>query len=919
MLPKPISEPPGKGTPADGEERDDEERDDIVDDVADALTLNQEVPWERCEKLATPAERRALDNLRTLAGAVTGVETSAAAVAAPRGRAVVRQAAQALVAISAVEVAATLMLLPWAWGDYQREHGEVAVFHVTKLLGHAASAGLLLFAGRGDPRTWLLGVYWLLKATQPQMHMLPAVIADIPPPEHYSAFIQDVPASVRLFLYLYVPSFLFAPAFLWMFARECPRVHRRSRLDDLARRMVPVSVAVGFAIWVGVGVTLQLAQWGYATASVPVVLDGSLVALDLLTLAAVAVVMLRAHTAPAEEVRRVVVFSAGFLMLAGLSAAYNVAEAFRPGYWVANYQWSPAVLGIEVMRFPGMVLLWYSVLAVRVPHVREVVRAGYERLLARSGLLPAAAAVPALGLAWLVASRLERPVGALLADPLAQALFAAAGVLLLAALGREPLLRRLDAWTHPEAADQKQGLAAATAALSRAGSVRTVRRAVTRAAKHGCGSPAVLAAALDLDTPAATFRAPGAAPLARTSAIVHMLESAAGPLRVHPADPSSFFKLLPEDEAAWVVETAADAVVPVPGPGGELLGVLAVGRRFDDRLVRPVDLPFLEGLAAGAGLALGRLSLMGPAGGSSVEASEASPAEECPACGCVVEAGGAVGCGCGSAYAEAEVPKLLAGKFQVTRRLGAGGMGAAYLARDLRLERNVAVKTLTDLSAPTGLKPEAWAMADLSHPAVAQVYAIESWRGRPFLVAEYLAGGTLADRLTRGPLSEREAVSVAGTLASALAALHEAGYLHGDVKPGNIGFTAGGSPKLLDFGLAREANDPGLLGGTLRYASPEVLAGRPAEEADDVWSLAVVLYEMATGEHPFARPGDGPGDVTRRIRRRRVGPAGGRPGPGPQSPAAAFAAALLSAPQPLRPATAAAFAAALRGAEAEDL
>ena len=912
MVPKPISKPPSDGTPAAGEARD-----DIVDDVADALTLNQEIQWERCEKLATPADRRALGNLRTLARAVTGVGPApeASAIAAPRGHAVVRRAAQALVAIAAVEVAAALMLLPWMWGDYQREHGEIAVFHVTKLLGHAASAGLLLLAGRRDPRTWLLGIYWLLKATHPQLHMLPAFIADIPPPEQFAAFIQDVPASVRVFYYLYVPSFLFAPAFLWMFARECPRVHRRTRLDDFARRMVPVSVAVGFAIWVGCGAALQLAQWGHGRTSLPVVLDGSLAAFDLLALAAVTVVMLRAHTAPADEVRRVVVFSAGFLMLTGLSAAYNVAEAFRPGHWVANYRWSPAVLGVEVMRFPGLVLLWYSVLAARVPHVREVMRAGYGRLLARPGLLPAAAAAPALGLAWVATSRPDRPVGALLADPLAQALFAAAGVLLLAALGREPLLRRLDAWTHPEAADQKQALAAATAALARAGSVRTVRRAVTRAARRGCGSPAVLAAALDLDAPAATFRAPGAAPLARTSAIVHMLESAAGPLRVHPADPSSFFELLPEDEAAWVVETAADAVVPVPGPGGELLGVLAVGRRFDDRLVRPADLPFLEGLGAGAGLALGRLSLMGSAGDSS---AEASPADECPACGCVVEAGGAPECGCGSAYAEAEVPKLLAGKLHLTRRLGAGGMGAAYLARDLRLERNVAVKTLTGLSALTGLKPEAWAMAELSHPAVAQIHAVEFWRGRPFLVAEYLAGGTLAARLERGPLPEREAVSVAGTLAGALAALHEAGYLHGDVKPGNIGFTAGGSPKLLDFGLAREANDAGVAGGTLRYASPEVLAGRPAEEADDVWSLAVVLYEMATGEHPFARPGDGPGEVTRRIRRRRVGPVGRGAGLGPQSPAAAFAASVLSAPRPLRPATAEAFAAALRGAVAED-
>ena len=208
------------------------------------------------------------------------------------------------------------------------------------------------------------------------------------------------------------------------------------------------------------------------------------------------------------------------------------------------------------------------------------------------------------------------------------------------------------------------------------------------------------------------------------------------------------------------------------------------------------------------------------------------------------------GCGCGSAYVETDVPKLLVGKFRLTRRLGGGGMGKVYLARDLRLERNVAVKTLTGMSG-LGLKPEAWAMAELTHPAVAQVFGIESWRGRLFLVVEYLSGGTLADRLRYGPVPEPEAVSMTGVLADAVAALHDAGYLHGDIKPSNIGFAANGSPKLLDFGLAREANAASLTGGTLRYASPEVLSGRQAGEANDVWSLCVVLYEMVGGEHPY--------------------------------------------------------------------
>ena len=503
-------------------------------------------------------------------------------------------------------------------------------------------------------------------------------------------------------------------------------------------------------------------------------------------------------------------------------------------------------------------------------------------------------------------------MGTLVADPLAQSLFAAAGILLLVALGRERILRRLDSWTHPEATDQRRALAAAAAALAQAGSIRTAARAVTRAVKRGCGSPAVLAAAVD-PANAEAFHVPDAAvtPLARTSAIVHMLESASGTLRVHPDDKSSVFMLLPRADAAWVIETAADAIVPVPGPGGELIGVLAVGRRFDDRIVRPVDLSFLEALGAAAGLAVGRRRVTHAAGSST---REAPPGLECPDCGSVADAGDPLGCSCGSAYVETQVPALLAGKFRLTRRLGVGGMGAVYLARDLRLERNVAVKTPTGVTVLglMGLKPEAWAMANLSHPAVAQVYGIESWRGRAFLVVEYLPGGTLADRLRRGPVAEREAVSIAAALAAALAALHAGGYLHGDVKPSNIGFTAAGSPKLLDFGLARGANDgAALVGGTLRYASPEVLSGHPADEADDVWSLCVVLYEMAAGEHPFA--GGGVDEVTRRIRRRRVGRRG-RPLAECRStsPAAAFAASVLTAARPARPATAEAFAGTLR-------
>ena len=376
------------------------------------------------------------------------------------------------------------------------------------------------------------------------------------------------------------------------------------------------------------------------------------------------------------------------------------------------------------------------------------------------------------------------------------------------------------------------------------------------------------------------------------------------------------FALLPDEEAAWVVETDADAIVPVPGPGGELLGVLVVGRRFDDRIVRIIDLPFLEALAAASGLAIGRLLLLRSLDTGS---PETGPAEECAECGNVKAPGEPNGCNCGSAYVEAEVPKLLAGKFRLTRRIGSGGMGAAYLARDLQLERNVAVKTLKGGSVFgwIRLKPEAWAMAEVTHPAVAQIYGLESWRGRPFLVVEYLAGGTLADRLRRGPVPGPEAISMTAVLADALAAMHDAGYLHRDIKPGNIGFTSDGSPKLLDFGLAREPSDDAMAGGTLRYLSPEILSNRPAGEADDVWSLCVVLYEMVSGKHPFA--GDGIDEVTERIRRQNVG---GRDLLAEDSSSTAsvieFAASVLSAPRSARPATPRGFADMLRELESQE-
>ena len=410
-------------------------------------------------------------------------------------------------------------------------------------------------------------------------------------------------------------------------------------------------------------------------------------------------------------------------------------------------------------------------------------------------------------------------------------------------------------------------LFAAGSELVQATSVSQIGEVVTASVRRGCGAQGTLLVSdVGAEVSVHHFTAPAAdlAPLARTSAIAHATESTRNPIRVDPVDSASVFALLPSRDAEWVVAAAATAIVPVFGRGSEVLGLVTIGRRFDDGRLSPVGLDFLQALATSAGLALTRLRLAD-------SRPDAPPARECPACGIVVSAGSARPCGCGVDYAVAPVPGMLAGKFLLERRLGSGGMGAVYLARDLGLQRHVAVKTLPVGDGPglVRLTLEARAMAAVTHPAIAQIHGLETWRDRPLLVVEYLLGGTLADRLDRGPLPGAEAVGVAVTLCEALTALHDVGYVHGDVKPSNIGLASDGSVKLLDFGLARLTDDRDQpAGGTLPYMSPEVLTGGAAAEADDVWSLCVVLYEMIAGRRPFL--GDGADEVAVCIRRQRI-------------------------------------------------
>lgn len=212
--------------------------------------------------------------------------------------------------------------------------------------------------------------------------------------------------------------------------------------------------------------------------------------------------------------------------------------------------------------------------------------------------------------------------------------------------------------------------------------------------------------------------------------------------------------------------------------------------------------------------------------------------------------------------------------YEVLRKLGAGGMGEVWLARDTRLGREVAIKVLSSEVAadPERLerfRREARAVAALNHPNIVTIFSVEEADGVPFFTMEYVEGATLSRVIPDGGLEPDRFLDLAIRIADAVGAAHESGITHRDLKPGNIMVTDRGQLKVLDFGLAKVARgatrdipsdshletdfltSDGQVLGTTPYMSPEQLKGRTVDQRSDIFSLGTILYAMATGKHPF--------------------------------------------------------------------
>jgi serine/threonine protein kinase/GAF domain-containing protein len=498
-----------------------------------------------------------------------------------------------------------------------------------------------------------------------------------------------------------------------------------------------------------------------------------------------------------------------------------------------------------------------------------VLRAALQYALARYTIL-IAAALPFAALAVMIYRERAQPLVTFVTGVRPLILGVTAAIALLALRGRHRLMAALDRRYFRERYDTRQLLDQILSDALHATSAADLDARVRGAMRQSLHADVALF--VRDATGLALSRPDGTAPIAASGVLVTLLKGDLASLDVDPSDQRTPFRRLPQDEQRWLLDGGFTLITPLHVPDRQLIGLLALRPKLSGLPYSMEDRRFLSAIASSLSLALDNLRLRS----TTSDASE-RPARECQSCARLNGPDAAM-CTCGGRLEQCAAPHTLRGVYRLDRRIGAGGMGIVYLARDLNLGRPVAVKTLPVVSAEQSsrLRAEARAMAAVQHPNLAVIHGIETWQGTPFLIQEFLAGGTLLDRLRAHPLPVTRALQVCAAIAEALDHLHAAGIVHRDVKPSNIGFTERDVPKLLDFGLAKTPSllgrvadtdtatatafdaspvvfgDTVIHGGTPAYMSPEALdAAASARPALDLWALGVVLFESITGRRPF--------------------------------------------------------------------
>lgn len=373
-------------------------------------------------------------------------------------------------------------------------------------------------------------------------------------------------------------------------------------------------------------------------------------------------------------------------------------------------------------------------------------------------------------------------------------------------------------------------------------------------------------------------------PLPLDGGLVAMLRWSDEPLELYLQDPRSPARRLPADERSWLASTGTVLLVPVLGESRALVAVIALGERRSEEAYTPEDRQLLASIAAqmGLGFDVVRLRRRSDAARDVTVRTSTQIVQpdmmECPRCGRCEESTVAICPSDGSTMKSvAAVPRTVDNKYRLDQLLGRGGMGAVYRARDMRLDRLVAVKVvraelLGDVEARRRFRREAQIVARLQHPSIVAVYDYGTFPdGGAYLVMELVRGEDLRRVLQReGRMELDAALRILDSVCDAIDAAHREGVLHRDLKPENI-LLPGGSveAKVLDFGVAKVVEEApleglpseaptlitaaGMIIGTPAYMAPEQFQSSRLDGRTDVFSLGVIAYEMLSGELPFGR------------------------------------------------------------------
>ena len=847
----------------------------LLDSVADAVAAGKAVDWHDVERVG--AKTRDADLILQLK-IIAGIGATRRADT-PRGPTwwsrTVETSVAVVLTIAVAQLALAILGTPAALA-------RVGWPHIVNVLIFGGG-GLVLLAGGGrDRRLPLLGGLFLSIGSA-------FAAALMPPPG--AALGGTLAALLRPLL----PE-AFLALMLWRFVRAFPVDIQRPRARRVASVFVDVSFGVGAVLF-----TINALGW-FGDSTMPAWLMGLFELLDrdhperaywplLFAFAAPAIPFLlwKTRFESCDDRRRVMLFVGALAVGLTPFLVVVVATPFIPALRDPSVQPRVGVVLYATLAtiVPATV---YSVAVDRVMDLQLFFRITLQYALARY-------AVWAVSLGPLVyvgfdihanqtltiAEYLERsrPTG-----PLA---LSTVGLIVLVL--RQNLLRAVDRWFLLEPSDQSQTLARLEQRYRTANGLRGVTGALAAELSRGLQATSVAILLVNDDGTELVPVEGTTDPIRSDSALLEILRATRGDIHLDSRALGSIARLLPSADREWLNDADVRMLCPLVGATGMLLGLVAMGEARTGLSYSTAHFALATAAVGQAAMQIENRRLRGreadesrPRSGPGAQGLDwqYEPAVYCPACS-LVWSPETRQCSCRTATTAAALPLFVQGKFRLERLVGVGGMGVVYLAVDMVLDRQVAIKTLPSLRSESAdrLHREARTMARVLHPNLALIYGTEQWRGTPMLIVEYLDGGTLRDWIRRGPVPYVEVIDLGIVLADVLDRVHTSGVLHRDVKPSNIGYTSDRRPKLLDFGLALldlprdfrpraelsdrateallRSDDPAAtvsvderLVGTPLYLAPEALAGSMPQPSFDLWGLALVLYEAIAGCHPFA-------------------------------------------------------------------